>query len=171
MENLLPFSFWWKKFETHNFTLVLLLDHFLRIEIACLVDYSCGGVTAVIKMQPSGTVHHAHQQVTSSTHPYNNSHHEANLRGLLAHHTYHQVRTRTAHSRPTYDNYTVLMLCQSILTKFKISQKLKAVAFSSTHHQNFIFNQQGKFFCQRNLKICSFWGIALYISNSEAQRH
>ncbi|KAG8303487.1 hypothetical protein J6590_007141 [Homalodisca vitripennis] len=48
-----------------------------------------GNHQPVIKSQPSGTVHHAHQQVTSSTHPYNNSHHEANLRGLLAHHSYH----------------------------------------------------------------------------------
>lgn len=46
-----------------------------------------------IKSHPSGTVHHPHQQqVTSSTHPYNNGGHhvEPNLRGLLSHHSYQQ---------------------------------------------------------------------------------
>uniref|UniRef100_A0A1B6EGQ1 Uncharacterized protein n=1 Tax=Clastoptera arizonana TaxID=38151 RepID=A0A1B6EGQ1_9HEMI len=46
-----------------------------------------------IKSHPSGTVHHLHhQQVTSSTHPYNNGGHhvEPNLRGLLAHHNFQQ---------------------------------------------------------------------------------
>lgn len=88
------------------------LQHFVN---DCLL--ACGGVTAVIKMQPSGTVHHAHQQVTSSTHPYNNSHHEANLRGLLAHHTYHQVRTEnTVRLRVIY---SIVMMCQSIWNNFK----------------------------------------------------
>lgn len=46
-----------------------------------------------VKAHPSATVHHLHQQqVTSSTHPYNNSGQqvEPNLRGLLSHHNYQQ---------------------------------------------------------------------------------